>query len=34
VGTDGLPAALRNLEGVSRQCVEAYDRRQEVVTVG
>jgi hypothetical protein len=34
VGADGLPAALRNLEGVSRQCVEAYDRRQEVVTVG
>jgi hypothetical protein len=34
VGTDGLPAALRNLESVSRQCVEAYDRREEVVTVG
>jgi hypothetical protein len=32
VGTDGLPAAIRNLEGTSRECVEAYDRRQEVVT--
>ena len=31
IGTDGLHAALRNLEGVSRQAVEAFDRREEVV---
>ena len=31
VGTDGLPAAMRALETTSRQVVEAYDRRQEVV---
>ena len=31
VGTDGLKAAIRNLEAVSAQCVEAYDRREEVV---
>jgi len=31
VGTDGLKAAIRNLETVSRDCVEAYDRREEVV---
>jgi hypothetical protein len=31
VGTDGLPAAIRNLEAVSQQCVEAYNRREEVV---
>jgi hypothetical protein len=34
VGTDGLSAAIRNLESASRQCIEAYDRRQEVVTTG
>ena len=34
VGTDGLPAAIRNLEAVTRQCVEAYDRREEVVVTG
>ncbi len=33
VGTDGLPAAIRNLQSVSKDCVEAYDRRQEVVVV-
>jgi hypothetical protein len=31
VGTDGLKAAIRNLASVSAQCVEAYDRREEVV---
>ncbi len=31
VGSDGLPAAIRNLETVSRQCIEAFDRREEVV---
>lgn len=34
IGTDGLPAAIRNLETVARQCVEAYDRREEVVAAG
>jgi len=31
VGTDGLAAALRNLETVSQQCIEAYDRREAIV---
>lgn len=31
IGTDGLVAALRNLATLSRQCVEAYDRREDVV---
>ncbi len=34
VGTDGLPAAIRNLETAARQCVEAYDRREEIVVTG
>lgn len=33
VGTDGLMAAIRNLETVSADCVAAFDRREEVVTV-
>jgi hypothetical protein len=31
VGTDGLPAAIRNLQTGSKECIKAYDRRQEVV---
>ncbi len=31
IGTDGVVAAIRNLATVSRQCVEAYDRREDVV---
>ncbi len=31
VGTDGLPASIRNLQTVAKQCVEAYDQRQEVI---
>ena len=34
VGTDGLSAAIRNLEGVARRCVEVFDRREEVVRGG
>jgi hypothetical protein len=34
VGTDGLPAAMRNLESISRQCIEIFDRREEVFTSG
>jgi hypothetical protein len=32
VGTDGLPAAIRNLQTLSKDCVKAYERRQEVLT--
>jgi hypothetical protein len=32
VGTDGLPAAIRNLQSLSKECIKAYDRRQEVLT--
>ena len=31
VGSDGLPAALRNLTTAARQCVEIYNRRSEAV---
>ncbi len=31
VGTDGLPAAIRNLQSLSKECIKAYDRRQEVL---
>lgn len=31
IGTEGLPAAIRNLVSLARQCVEVYDRRSEVV---
>src|SRR4030066_1249684 len=31
IGTDGLPAAIRNLQALSKDCVKAYERRQEVV---
>lgn len=31
IGSDGLPAAIRNLTSVSRMSVETFDRRQEVI---
>lgn len=31
VGTEGLPASLRNLETLTRECVGAYERREQVV---
>ena len=31
IDTDGLPAALRNLISIARQCVEAYEKRDEVM---
>jgi hypothetical protein len=34
MGTDGLQAALRNLDSVTRECLEALNRREEVVTEG
>lgn len=30
VGTDGLPAAIRNLNTVAQQCIETFNRREEV----
>jgi hypothetical protein len=30
VGGDGLPAALRNLRNISQQCIDVFDRREEV----
>lgn len=31
VGTDGLPAAIRHLESLTRQCIEAFNRREELI---
>ena len=30
VGSDGLPAAIRNLTNIARQCIAVFDRRKEV----
>lgn len=32
IGTDGLAAAIRNLVSVTQQCIDVYNRRDEVVT--
>jgi hypothetical protein len=32
IGTDGLPAAIRNLVSVADQCVVTFDKRSEVIT--
>lgn len=32
MGGDGMPAAIRNMESVARQCVETFDRREETIT--
>ena len=34
MGTEGLPAALRNLTSKTQQCIDVYDRRSEVVFGG
>ncbi len=34
LGSDGLPAALRHLMGVARQCLDTFNRREEVVLGG
>lgn len=34
IGTDGLAAAIRNLVSISQQCIDVYNRREEVVTSG
>jgi hypothetical protein len=31
IGSDGLPAALRNLRNVAQQCIDAFDHREEVI---
>jgi len=31
IGSDGLPAAIRNLTSVSRMAIQAFDRREEVI---
>jgi hypothetical protein len=31
IGTDGLPAAIRNLETKAQECVDTFERREEVV---
>lgn len=31
IGSDGLPASIRHLVSTARQCVEVFDRREEVV---
>jgi hypothetical protein len=32
IGTDGMTAAIRNMETVARQCIETFDRREEIIT--
>jgi len=34
LGSDGLPAALRNVKKVTRDCVEAFEKRNEVMVGG
>lgn len=34
MGTDGLPASIRHLTALAGQCVDAFNRRFEVVTSG
>lgn len=34
LGTDGLPAAIRNLTSLAQQCVDAFNKRTEVMIGG
>lgn len=34
IGTDGLPAAIRNLTSLAQQCVDAFNKRAEVMRGG
>jgi hypothetical protein len=34
IGTDGLPAALRNLISTAQKCNETFERREEVIVAG
>ncbi len=31
IGTDGLPAAIRNVVSIAKKCVKAFDKRSEVM---
>jgi hypothetical protein len=31
IGTDGLPAAIRNLESKAQECIDIFERREEVI---
>lgn len=31
IGSDGLPASIRNLKSVSQQCIDVFNRREEVI---
>ena len=31
IGSDGLPAALRNLRSITQQCIDAFDHRVDVI---
>jgi hypothetical protein len=32
IGSDGMPAAIRNMESIARQCIETFDRREDIIT--
>ena len=32
IGSEGLPAAIRHLVGLARQCVDTFNRREEMIT--
>jgi hypothetical protein len=34
IGSDGLPAAIRNVVTLTSQCVDTFDRRSEVILAG
>ena len=34
IGGDGLPASIRNLTSVSQECIDVYNRREQVILVG
>jgi len=34
IGTDGLPAAIRNLITLARECITVFDKRREVILGG
>ena len=32
IGSDGLPAAIRNLNSITKECIDTYDLREEVIS--
>jgi hypothetical protein len=34
VGSDGLPAAIRHLTSLTQQCIDTFNKREEVITSG